>query len=147
MTECLSALIPPGEYVRIQREPNMKPQPLVLKNGVEEPQRIKVLVGKGTAREAEVFAVALRDRAGAEIVGGQMFGLGLKIERITLPDGSGYTITSGRMFDLAGDPLFHETTQQEEVQIVAVGDREAGSAAYRKWAQPIRSKRWLAYAG
>ncbi|MCH8274760.1 MAG: PDZ domain-containing protein [Armatimonadetes bacterium] len=110
---CLSLLIPAGEYARVQREPGEKPAPLRLEEGTDRRLRIKVMVDRGTAREAELFVAALRDRGGAEIVGGRTFGLGLKVERFALSDGGGYTITSGRFYDLEGRSLFEDRAEPD----------------------------------
>ncbi|HWP31312.1 MAG TPA: S41 family peptidase [Fimbriimonadales bacterium] len=106
MQACLELLIPEGTYAQIKREPDKPLEPLRIERGVAQPIKIDVYVDEGTAREAELFAVALRDRANAKWIGSSTFGLGAKIERFTLQDGSGYTLTSGMLYDIAGKPLY-----------------------------------------
>lgn len=106
MQACLELLIPEGTYAQIKREPDKPLEPLRIERGVEQPLKMNVYVDEGTAREAELFAVALRDRANAKWIGSSTFGLGAKIERFTLQDGSGYTLTSGMLYDIEGKPLY-----------------------------------------
>lgn len=61
-----------------------------------------VLVNRGTANVAEVLAVALRDKAGATLVGERTFGDGFVQTFIPLPDGSAVTITTGKLLTLSG---------------------------------------------
>jgi carboxyl-terminal processing protease len=108
MEQCLALLIPKGPYGRVQLRANDIKTLLDLSEGVVHPKKITVLINEGTAREAELFAVALRDRAGAILKGGPTAGLGVFTKHFELPDGSGYVIESGRLFDLKGNPLFTE---------------------------------------
>ncbi|MDW8320229.1 MAG: S41 family peptidase [Armatimonadota bacterium] len=61
-----------------------------------------VLINQGTANVAEVLAVALRDKAGAKLVGEHTFGDALVQTFIPLPDGSAVTITTGKFLTLNG---------------------------------------------
>ncbi len=106
MEACLSLLLPEGEYALLQTEPEAPMKTLSLARGRETPMQLEVLVNKGTAREAEVFASALKERASAVVKGGPTFGLGLKIRAFPLPDGSAYTLTVGRVYSLNKDPLY-----------------------------------------
>lgn len=108
MEQCLALLVPKGPYGKIQLRVNEPKNPLVLSDGVVKPKKITILVNAGTARESELFAVALRDRANAQLQGGPTAGLGVFTKRFDLPDGSGYLIESGRLFDLKDKPLFTE---------------------------------------
>jgi len=105
MQACLELLIPAGPYAQIKREPDKPLETLRTERGVSQPIKIRVYVDEGTAKEAELFAVALKNRADAKWVGSSTFGFGAKIERFTLQDGSGYTMTSGMLYDLEGKPL------------------------------------------
>jgi len=100
----LSALTGGGVFAKLQHEPGGKLEGVKVDGG--KPTKItKILVGPGTAREAEVFAYGLRVLTGAALEGGPTAGLARKIERFSLPDGSGYSITSGRFYDTSGKPL------------------------------------------
>jgi carboxyl-terminal processing protease len=106
MTACLSLLIPSGEFVKIQSDKKAPLQSLSLAHGQEKLRNVEVWVNKGTAREAEVFASALKERASAVVKGGQTFGLGIKTRAFPLPDGGAYTLTVGRLYTLKGTPLY-----------------------------------------
>jgi C-terminal processing protease CtpA/Prc len=122
MEACLSALIPAGEYAKSRRRPDLKIEPLGLGAGTKVKRTIRVVVNQGTAREAELFVAALRDRSGATVEGGPMSGLGQRLDRHVLDDGSGYTVPTARFFDLAGTPLFVDRFE----------DPKPGLAAERK---------------
>jgi carboxyl-terminal processing protease len=57
--------------------------------------RLVVLVNAGTANTAELFAAFLHDQLGARIVGTSTFGDGLAQTLFPMPDGSGFTLTTG----------------------------------------------------
>ena len=61
-----------------------------------------VLVGQGTAGPAEVLAAALRDRAGATLVGDRTWGLGSVQKVIPLPGGDGIRISVGKYVSPGG---------------------------------------------
>jgi carboxyl-terminal processing protease len=63
---------------------------------------IVVLVNRGTANVAEVLAVLLRDKAGAKLVGERTFGDGLVQTFVPLPDGSAFTMTTGKFLTWSG---------------------------------------------
>ncbi len=57
--------------------------------------RLAVLVNDGTANTAELFAAFLHDRLGAHMVGTTTFGDGMASTLFPMPDGSGFTLTTG----------------------------------------------------
>lgn len=122
MERCLSSLIPAGKWAGIRKEPGQPIRSLETKTGTDQKRKIRILVDGGTAREAEIFVSALRDCCGAEIVGGPTLGMGLQTKRFPLPDGSGYTLTSGRVFDLKDKPLF-----KDEVILSGLAASEQGN--------------------
>ena len=63
---------------------------------------IAVLVDRGTASAAEVVAAALRDAAGAPLVGERTFGKGSVQYLRELGDGAGITLTAARLVSPAG---------------------------------------------
>jgi carboxyl-terminal processing protease len=113
-----------GAYAQIRSDPGAPLEKVVLDSGAsQKPKAYTVLVDKGTAREAEVFAAAMRDVARAKLEGGPMAGLARRVQRYALPDGSGYAITSGHYYDLAGKPLVREDervkkARQDAMEIV-----------------------------
>lgn len=59
--------------------------------------KVAVLVDNGTARYAEMLAAALADRGIGTLVGGPTFG-GASVQKLyTLADGSGFTLTTGKV--------------------------------------------------
>ncbi len=104
----LAALTRGGVFAKLRHEPNGPLEDITIE-GTKNPIRVvKILVGPGTAREAEVFAYALRDLTSAPMEGGPTAGLARKIQRFALADGSGYSITAGHFFDTSGRPLVRE---------------------------------------
>lgn len=63
-----------------------------------------VLVDNGTASAAELFAVGLRDEAGALIVGTQTFGKAVLQNTYEFPDGSAVTISAARIIPSKSAP-------------------------------------------
>lgn len=61
------------------------------------PRRVVVLVDRGTAAGAEALAASLSDRGVATLAGGRTFGDPYVQSVIRLPDGSGFTLTTGRL--------------------------------------------------
>jgi carboxyl-terminal processing protease len=61
-----------------------------------------VLVGLGTAGPGEVLAAAVRDRAGATLVGEKTWGLGSIQKAIPLPGGDGIRISVGKYYSPTG---------------------------------------------
>ncbi len=63
---------------------------------------VVVLVDKGTASHAEALAVSLRDKGVATLVGRQTFGDAMVRKMYALADGSGYTLTTGKLLGPTG---------------------------------------------
>ena len=80
--------------VRGKRSPVLAAAPA---NGAPPARPLVVLVNRGTAGEAEGLAAALRDRSGATLIGGRTFGDALVQTLYPLADGSGYTLTTGKL--------------------------------------------------
>lgn len=106
--EILGALAPAGVFGQVRTHPKANLEKLRTERGSDETRRIEVLVDRGTAREAELLAYGLRDLAGATVSGGPTAGLGRRVQRFALPDGSGYSLTSAHYFDAKGASLVRE---------------------------------------
>jgi carboxyl-terminal processing protease len=66
---------------------------------------IVVLVNGNSASGAELVAAALRERAGATLVGTKTFGKGVVQEVFPLPDGSALKVTTARYYTAAGHDI------------------------------------------
>ncbi len=77
-------------------------QPVTVQANPRVKAPVMVLVNRGTANVAEVLAVALRDKAGAKLVGEHTFGDGLVQTFVPLPDGSAFTMTTGKFLTWSG---------------------------------------------
>lgn len=73
-----------------------KVQPLTISPDTPITYPIAVLVNGGTDNSAELLAAALQSK-GAKLVGGKTFGDASDIKLITLRDGSGFTMTVGKL--------------------------------------------------
>lgn len=69
---------------------------------------VVVLVNKGSASASEIVAGALRDNAGAKLVGEQTFGKGTVQDRRELSNGGGIHITIGRWLMPGGEWIHDE---------------------------------------
>jgi len=69
--------------------------------GSPAPYPLVVLVDEGTANAAELLAATLR-QSGAKIVGTRTFGDNTAVRSIALKDGSGFTLTIGRLITSTG---------------------------------------------
>ncbi len=73
-----------------------KVQPITLTAGASVTYPIAVLVNAGTDNTAELLAAALQSK-GAKLVGSKTFGDAGDVKLITLRDGSGFTMTIGKL--------------------------------------------------
>jgi carboxyl-terminal processing protease len=85
---------------------------------------IVVLVNEFSASASEILAGALKDSAGATIVGHQTFGKGVIQSIYDLPGGAGAAITTAKYLTPAG----HDIQGKGIPPDVAVGDRLEGKA-------------------
>jgi len=90
----LELLVPAGTYGTLATERPGTVRTLVTESGPKTSMPITLLVDSTTRGAAEVFALALNGRRLARLSGGQMGGDRAWIEVISLPDGSGYTLTT-----------------------------------------------------
>jgi len=96
--QAIEAALSPGGTFLVETGANGKKRPLSspLQMGRKLP-RVAVLVDSGTASTAEAVAAALQDKQAGTLVGTRTFGDGLMQTLYPLPDGSGFTLTTGRM--------------------------------------------------
>lgn len=96
MKECLSLVAPKGDYGVIESERQGKSHPLTLAGGTSGDVKLTLLVDKSTRGPSEIFALALQSKGLAKVEGGPMAGHRYIIETVELPDGSGYTLVTGK---------------------------------------------------
>lgn len=77
-------------------------EPIVLSGAGAEHRRIAVLVNKGTANVAELVASALKERAGAKLIGAPTFGDPIFQKLVPLRGGAAMTVSAGRMLTASG---------------------------------------------
>ena len=77
-----------------------KVQPIFVASGAAVTCPVAVLVNGGTASTAELLASALQSH-GAKLIGSTTFGDASDVKLITLPDGSGFTMTVGKLMTAA----------------------------------------------
>ena len=118
MKTALTAIVGGGSFAKVKSDPKAPLEDVFLdsRRSRKPEKTYTVLVDKGTAREAEVFAAALRDLAGAKLEGGPMAGLARRVQRFALPDGSGYAITSGHYHDAKGNSLVREDERVKKMR-------------------------------
>ena len=81
-----------------------KVQPIAITAGAPVTCPVAVLVNGGTDNTAELLAAALQSK-GAKLVGGKTFGDAGDVKLITLRDGSGFTMTVGRLLTATRTPF------------------------------------------
>jgi C-terminal processing protease CtpA/Prc len=98
MKRCLSVIAPAGVYGYYENEKGGVPSILKTDKGATKRFAIKLLVDASTRDAAEIFANALASKGLATLSGGAT-GDAMKQKEITqLPDGSGYTMVTGKFF-------------------------------------------------
>lgn len=95
MRKCLSVIAPAGNYGYFSNE--KKANPLIFKTdtGNAKPPKIKLITDQSTRDAAEVFALCLSSKGFASLSGAEMGNARRRHEICQLPDGSGYTLTTG----------------------------------------------------
>lgn len=95
LTECLQLLAPKGAYGTIKTLRTGVSRPLAIESGNDSPPELTLIVDGTTRGPAEILALALASTGRAKLQGGPMAGERAVVETISLPDGSGYTLTTG----------------------------------------------------
>lgn len=98
----LELVAPKGPYGSLSTQKGGQPRPLSVTAGSSAAPKLTLLVDRSTSGAAEAFALAMSSRAGARLKGSAMAGSPAWIEPMILPDGSGYTLTTGVFRPLSG---------------------------------------------
>ena len=92
--------------------------------------KIAVLVNAGTANVAELVASALKERAGARLIGAKTFGDAILQRLVTLKAGGAMTVTAGKFLTASGAD-FAGKGLQPDIQIAVAGPSSNDSAVQR----------------
>jgi carboxyl-terminal processing protease len=103
MLETLGLFLPKGSVAQVKARQNVDTKsPLTIDGEPVAKGKFVVLVNRGTANLAEVFASALKERAGAKLVGDPTAGDPMAVDSYELPDHSALIYTSGKYFTSNG---------------------------------------------
>ena len=95
MRKCLSVVAPAGNFGYFSNLKKATPMILKTDSGVAKPLKLKLLVDQSTRDAAEVFALSLSAKGYATLSGKETGNSRKNHEICQLPDGSGYTLTTG----------------------------------------------------
>jgi carboxyl-terminal processing protease len=123
----LERLVSTGAVASVQR-PGGKSERLQVTSKDNAPPRIVAIVNSGTCNLAELTAAALRDRAGAKLVGEQTFGDATWQKVFDLRDGAAMTVTAGKILTSKGADFSGKGLQPDE-HVSAAGPKPDDAAA------------------
>jgi carboxyl-terminal processing protease len=95
MLECLPLVVPTGSYGGIETDRPEKPTPLTVKSGTKSPRSLTLLTDESTRGAGLIFAQVLQKSGIGRISGKQASDVFVRTT-VALPDGSGYTLVTGR---------------------------------------------------
>ncbi len=94
MVSCLAAVAGRGNFGILQTKKQGQTSQITIKSGEPLSKSITILVDKGTAGAAEIFALALKQRGLAKLVGTSA-GRPVAVRTYMLPSGAGYSLAIG----------------------------------------------------
>ncbi len=95
MRKCLTLVTPSGTFGAITSERAEKPTPLAVKSTLTSPPKLKLLVDSSTRGASLIFAKVLQ-KSGIAVVEGRPGEDATVKTTVALPDGTGYTLVTGR---------------------------------------------------
>jgi carboxyl-terminal processing protease len=95
MRKCLTLVAPASNFGYFSNEKKATPVIFKTETGLAKPLKIKLLVDQSTRDAAEVFALSLSSKGFATLSGTEMGNSRRHQDICQLPDGSGYTLTTG----------------------------------------------------
>src|SRR6185503_2560259 len=93
--------------------------------------RVIVLINHGTANVAEVVTSALKEKAGATLIGTHTFGDSIMQRLVSLRDGAAMTLSAGKYLTATGQE-FTGKGIQPDVAMATGGPQMAEDAAYKR---------------
>jgi C-terminal processing protease CtpA/Prc len=124
MQQCLAVVAPSGDYGEIDSDKPGKARQFVVANGNPKPPRMTILVDRSTRGPAEIFAHALSSRKLAD-VSGKASGDETVVEVVSLPDGSGYTLTTGEYKPFPSKQVATRSAMKEKTRRSSVALRDS----------------------
>lgn len=113
---------------------------LVKRGGTSEPIRVEasnvpkrkiaVLINGGTANTAEVVASALKDKAGASLIGSHTFGDSIMQRLVNLRDGAAMTLSAGKYLTAGGQEFTGKGINPDVA--IATGGPSVDDPAYKR---------------
>jgi carboxyl-terminal processing protease len=97
----LAKLTSGGAVASVVRKSNQK-DPISLAGNGGKFRKIAVLINSGTANVAEIVAAALKEKAGATLIGTSTFGDSVYQRLVNLRDGAAITLASGKFLTASG---------------------------------------------
>ncbi len=95
MRKCLAVLAPTGQYGYVVSDRERKPQPISVSVGNAKSPKVTLIVDGSTGGAAAIFARALKEKKHAVLSGTPSADINV-VEIFGLPDGTGYSLVSGR---------------------------------------------------
>jgi len=119
-----------GQVGTVIRQGNVR-EPINVEAGTGKNEKLVVLVNGGTANIAEIVASALKEKAGASIIGEHTFGDSVFERIVNLRSGIAMTLTAGRLLTADGRE-FTAKGIQPDIQLSTGGPQSSGDAAIQR---------------
>lgn len=123
MKACLAAVAPKGNYGVLESERQGKTRNLALTDGNATPPQMTIKVDRSTRGVAEIFALALQSKGLAKLEGGPTAGHRYILETVKLPDGSAYTLVTGKYRSPSEKPAKRTVKKSAPETIAQLGFR------------------------
>jgi len=107
------------------------PEPIRLEKSAAPKPKIAVLINHGTSNVAEVVASALKEKAGATLIGAHTFGDSIMQRLVTLRDGAAMTLSAGKYLTASGQE-FTGKGIQPDVPVATGGPQMSDDTAYKR---------------
>lgn len=126
----LSQLTPGGQVGTILRKGNRR-DPVMATSSRAPARKLVVLVNRGTANLAELVAAALKEKAGAILMGTPTFGDSIMQKLVPLQNGAAMTVTAGKFLTASGVD-FAGKGLTPDVAVAATGARSTNDAMVQR---------------